>query len=120
MPHEVSGFTVDEIMEAENEVVTGNDITVNWDTPVAEIMESIADIDEIINFGSIVEEPVITTTVISTHKVLNSVAKLKQFFVVFWWFHISHLKRWLLPQERVILLRQRIPQSKVIGYFQSQ
>ena len=51
---------------------------------MAEIMESIADIDEIINFGSIVEEPVITTTVISTHKVLNSVAKLKQFFVVFW------------------------------------
>ena len=65
------GATINEIIEAEKEIVS-NDITVNPKTPKAEIMETIADIYDTIEFESNMEEPVTMT-------ILEYFTTLKQF-----------------------------------------
>ena len=64
------GATINEIIEAEKEIVS-NDITINSKTPKAEIMETIADIYETIEFESNMKKPVTMT-------ILDYFATLKQ------------------------------------------
>ena len=45
---EVFGTTIHKIIIAENEIVTSNDVTINWEVTTAEIMKTILGIDEII------------------------------------------------------------------------
>lgn len=76
--HEVFGATNDEIIEAENEIVASNDININSEEPPAQIIETIAGVDE---------EPVAIKTVKTANKAIYFVEHFKQFFVsqtVFW------------------------------------
>ena len=79
--NEVFTTTIDEIIEAKNEIVTSNDITINSEAPATQIIEMIADIDETPKVESDKEEPVAMTTVKGTHKAIYFVGNLKQFFV---------------------------------------
>lgn len=69
--HEVFGATNNEIIEAENEIVASNDININSEEPPAQIIETIADVDE---------EPVAIKTVKTANKAIYFVEHFKQFF----------------------------------------
>ena len=70
--HEVFGATNNEIIEAENEIVASNDININSEEPPAQIIETIAGVDE---------EPVAIKTVKTANKAIYFVEHFKQFFV---------------------------------------
>ena len=48
---EAFGAIIHEIIIAESEIVTSNDVTIKWEVPAAEIMEKYLGIDEIIKLS---------------------------------------------------------------------
>ena len=43
---ELFGATIEEMMSAKREIITGNDHTIDWDAPAEDIVDTIAEVED--------------------------------------------------------------------------